>query len=171
MQQHVIVVPFDKLIIVDGVPLRVEFPVPESLHALQWHDGAGHTEWTDGPNRLLALADYAAEVAPYVAHWEREKARLAAEAVAVEEARLAVYNSTEARAARVRAERDRRLTSTNWLVERHAEQVGAGAVPTLTAAEYTALLGYRQALRDIPQQDGFPWTGPDDPACPWPVFD
>jgi hypothetical protein len=27
---------------------------------------------------------------------------------------------------------------------------------------------YRQALRDLPQQPGFPWGGPDDPACPWP---
>ena len=28
---------------------------------------------------------------------------------------------------------------------------------------------YRQALRDLPQQPGFPWGGPDDPECPWPV--
>ena len=167
MKQHVTVVPVDRLIIVDGVPLQFDFPVPGALHALQWHEGAGHTEWTDGPNQPLVLADYASEVALYVAHWEREKARLAAEAVAAEEARLAAYNSTEARAARVRAERDTRLNATNWLIERHAEQTGAGVEPTLSETSYTALLAYRQALRDIPQQDGFPWTGPD--ATPWPT--
>ena len=30
---------------------------------------------------------------------------------------------------------------------------------------------YRQALRDLPEQLGFPWGGPDDPAIPWPVLD
>ena len=108
MKQHVTVVPVDRLIIVDGVPLQFDFPVPDALHALQWHEGAGHTEWTDGPNQPLVLADYASEVAPYVAHWEREKARLAAEAVAAEEARLAAYNGMVGEG--VHIERIRRIT-------------------------------------------------------------
>ena len=41
MKQHVIVVPSDRLIIVDGVPLQFDFPVPENLHAVQWHNGTG----------------------------------------------------------------------------------------------------------------------------------
>jgi hypothetical protein len=33
------------------------------------------------------------------------------------------------------------------------------------------LRAYRQALRDITDQPGFPWNGPDDPACPWPTLE
>lgn len=38
----------------------------------------------------------------------------------------------------------------------------------LDANKLEEIKAYRQALRDIPQQPGFPWGGPDDPACPWP---
>lgn len=69
---------------------------------------------------------------------------------------------------RIRAERDRRLEESTWIVERHRDQLSSGRETTLTDAEYQSWLGYRQALRDIPQQMGFPWNGPDDPACPWP---
>ena len=69
---------------------------------------------------------------------------------------------------RIREERDRRLEESTWIVERHRDQLASGEATTLTKGQYQAWLGYRQALRDIPQQPGFPWNGPDDPACPWP---
>ena len=96
MKQHVIVVPSDRLIIVDGTPLQFDFPAPEKLHAVQWHDGSGHMEWTDDINHPLTSADYAGDVAPFVELWEAEKARLEEEAAAAEAARLAEYNSVEA---------------------------------------------------------------------------
>ena len=96
MKQHVIVVPSDRLIIVDGVPLQFDFPVPENLHAVQWHNGTGEMEWTDDINHPLTPADYAEDVAPFVELWEAEKARLEEEAAAAEAARLAEYNSVEA---------------------------------------------------------------------------
>lgn len=55
----------------------------------------------------------------------------------------------------VRSERDNRLNQTNWLVERHQEQLTLGST-TLSSEEYLTLLAYRQSLRDIPQQEGFP---------------
>lgn len=61
-------------------------------------------------------------------------------------------------AEQVRQDRDSRLTSTNWLVERHKEQIDAGISTTLTADQYKNLLIYRQALRDVPAQAGFPTT-------------
>ena len=70
---------------------------------------------------------------------------------------------------RIRAERDRRLEESTWIVERHRDQLVSGEETTLTDVEYQDWLSYRQALRDLPQQEGFPWDGPDDPACPWPV--
>lgn len=96
MKQHVIVVPSDRLIIVDGTPLQFDFPAPEKLHAVQWHNGTGEMEWRDDINHPLTPADYAEDVAPFVELWEAEKARLEEEAAAAEAARLAEYNSVEA---------------------------------------------------------------------------
>jgi len=60
----------------------------------------------------------------------------------------------------IRAERDRRLTACDYLM-----------MPDypLDSADRTAWSDYRQTLRDLPQHDGFPWSGSDDPAVPWPV--
>lgn len=69
--------------------------------------------------------------------------------------------TVEELAASVRAERDKRITATDYLV-----------MPDypLDTDKLEEIKAYRQALRDIPQQSGFPWNGPDDPACPWPVI-
>lgn len=80
MKQHVTVIPSDQLIAVDGVPLWFGFAAPANLHAIQWHNGTGEIEWTDDINHPLTSADYAEDVAPFVALWEAEKARLDAEA-------------------------------------------------------------------------------------------
>lgn len=71
--------------------------------------------------------------------------------------------TAEQLAAQARAERDTKLTATNWLVERHREEQETGTT-TLTAQEYADLLAYRQALRDVPQQAGFPET------IDWPIL-
>ena len=168
MKQHVTVVPSGRLIVVDGFALCFDFPAPENMHALQWHEGSGHIEWTDDINHPLTPDDYEADVAPFVALWKAERARLDEEAAGAEAARIAEYNSPEARAARVRAERDRRLASCTWIIERHRDQLDNGEATTLSEEQYQAWQTYRQALRDLPQQPGFPWEGPDDPACPWP---
>ena len=68
----------------DGVALFFDFQAPDGLHALQWRDDAGHTEWTGGPNRPLTVEDYDEQVAPYVALWRKEKTRR--EEMAAEEA-------------------------------------------------------------------------------------
>lgn len=104
MKQHVIVVPSDRLIIVDGIPLQFDFPVPENLHAVQWHNGTGEMEWTDDINHPLTPADYAEDVAPFVELWEAEKTRIEEEAAAAEAARLAEYNSVDATRIRKREE-------------------------------------------------------------------
>ena len=80
MKQHVTVIPSDALIAVDGIPLWFDFAAPANLHALQWHDGAGEMEWTDDINHPMTEQDYADDIAPFVALWEAEKARLDAEA-------------------------------------------------------------------------------------------
>ena len=154
------VVPSDKLIMVDGVALHFEFPADQSLHALQWHDGSGHMEVVGQGNVVLSENDYVEKVAPFVALWEAEKVRLETEAEAAEAARLAEYNSEPARFERLRAERDRRLTETDYLL-----------MPDypLSGDSRAAVQAYRQALRDLPAQEGAPWDGGEE-KTPWPVM-
>lgn len=66
--------------------------------------------------------------------------------------------TTEELAAQARAQRDQKLADTSWLIERHHEQAAANLPTSLTAAQYSTLLTYRQALRDVPGQSGFPAT-------------
>ena len=73
MQNHVTVIPQDKTIIVDGQGLRFDFAAPADLHALQWHNGSGHVEFSDEltPNLIIqGQEDYEKYVRPYVQMWE-----------------------------------------------------------------------------------------------------
>lgn len=149
----VTVVPADKLIIVDGLPLVFNFSAPLNLHALQWDGQQGHMEWADDFNWPLPVADitaYTDEVAPYVALWQAEKERLEREVEAAEAARLAEHNSTAARAARLRAERDARLAATDkYLLADYP----------ISPESLEAVKTCRQALRDLPGKPGAPFDG------------
>ena len=158
----VTVVPSDKLIIVDGeaIVFDAPFAAPANLHALQWNGQQGHVEWTDDYNWPLEPEAYEEEVAPYVALWQAEKARLEKAAAEAEAARLAEYNSEAARFERLRAERDRRIAATDYLI-----------MPDYPLDDtYRRMVEYyRQALRDLPTKEGAPWDGGGD-ATPWPAM-
>lgn len=77
MKNQVTIVPADKLVIVDGVGLILDFAAPENLHAVQWQGNSGHCEYIDDTaNRELIAEDYETEIAPYVTLWEVEKSRI-----------------------------------------------------------------------------------------------
>lgn len=156
----VTVVPADNLIIVDGAALVFPFDAPTNLHALQWRGDTGHTEWTDGPNKPLTAEDYDEQVVPFVKLWQEEKARQEQAVAEAEAARLAEYNSEEARFERLRAERDRRLSATDYLLMQDYP---------LQEDQRIAVQAYRQALRDLPSQEGAPWDGGGE-ETPWPVM-
>lgn len=159
VSSRVTVVPSDKLILVNGEPMRFTYSAPENLHALQWHDGSGHLEFTDHrPNEPLKEEDYTEKVLPYVQLWEAEKNRLAEEEKKAEAARLEEYNSEPARFERLRAERDRRLSATDYLM--------TSDYP-LTDEQRAAVTAYRTALRELPAQEGAPWDG-GEKDTPWP---
>ncbi|HDR8929202.1 TPA: phage tail protein [Burkholderia vietnamiensis] len=63
-----------------------------------------------------------------------------------------------------RAQRDAALKSTDWLVSRHQDEKLIGNGTTLAADQFTILLKYRQALRDLADANG--WPNVDLPAAP-----
>jgi hypothetical protein len=58
-------------------------------------------------------------------------------------------------AANERARRNARLTATDWVVARQEEHILLGTAEE-NAERFKAFATFRQALRDVPQQPGFP---------------
>jgi len=46
-------------------------------------------------------------------------------------------------------ERNNRFANTDWLLQRHQEEILLMTTPTLTNTQFSALLSYRQQLRDL----------------------
>ena len=69
------------------------------------------------------------------------------------EAHLNPVPTTEQLADTARAERDRLIESVRWRIERHSDELALGSEPT---EPLEPLLQYVQAMRDVPQQAGFP---------------
>jgi vacuolar-type H+-ATPase subunit H len=63
---------------------------------------------------------------------------------------------------RIRDERDRLIKAEAWRIERYNSEVRQGLEPS---DNIVALDAYIQALRDIPEQAGFPWN------VEWPVLE
>lgn len=68
---------------------------------------------------------------------------------------------------RLRAMRDYKIAKMLWMRERHADELALGKITSLTTEQYTTLLTYIQALRDLPAQEGAPWDGGGE-LTPWP---
>lgn len=71
--------------------------------------------------------------------------------------------TAEQLAASTRQQRDALIAASDWIVARHRDQVEGSVKVSLTSAQYAALMDYRQSLRDVPAQKGFP------PSVSWPV--
>lgn len=70
-------------------------------------------------------------------------------------------------AAEARLWRDTEISDSQWLVERHRDQTDAGTTTTLTSDQYSALLVYRQSLRDWPTVADFPADSTKPAAPDW----
>ena len=80
MKNQVTVIIDDKLIIVDGRALNVNFTIPQNAHeglrAIQWHNEKGNAECVqDGlaHNHLFGADKYDEYVKPFVDLWEAQK--------------------------------------------------------------------------------------------------
>ena len=67
----------------------------------------------------------------------------------------------EAECKKVRNERDRLIDREDWRYTRYNSEVRQGLTPS---DDIVALDAYIQALRDIPEQVGFPWD------VEWPIL-
>lgn len=65
-----------------------------------------------------------------------------------------------------KAKRDIKLDQSQWMVNRHRDQVEASIETSLAPSEYVELLTFRQALRDLPTQDvdSRNWVWPPEPS-------
>ena len=71
MKNIVTVIPADNCIIVDGVGVHCNVIAPEYLHALQWSEGNGCIEFTNGSSPLhFEKQEYIKYVQPFVTAWE-----------------------------------------------------------------------------------------------------
>ena len=68
----------------------------------------------------------------------------------------------EEQAREVRAKRDRLIAQEDWRYARYASEIRQGLTPS---DDIEALDAYIQALRDVPQQNGFPYE------IEWPVLE
>jgi len=111
------------------------------LWALHWKDGKGEYQFDDPPkNFFFSKTKYSQYVQPYVDQWETEKARQKAEFEAE-------WNKPENVEARAREQRNVLLEETDYIL-----------MPDypITAEQREAWTAYRQALRDLPEQEGWP---------------
>lgn len=74
-----------------------------------------------------------------------------------EEERLQTMTEEE-KASYHRQKRDTLLNAELWKLQRHEQEKALEIQTTLSEQEYLALLQYIQALRELPQQEGFPNT-------------
>lgn len=131
MRSSVSVIPEDHFIAVDGVGYFLDFSAPDNLHAVQWHNGKGHCEWTDRGNSPIVSFDE--EVQPYVMIWEAEYARLQA---------LEQAEQTPERVAERKCREDLEnqlmyLENTDWYVVRY-EETGTAIPAEVTTARAAA---------------------------------
>lgn len=75
MRNHVSVIPYDQVVIVDGKSFVLSFTAPDNIHAIQWHTDSGHIEYSDGKQNaeINGENDYASYVSPFVSLWEEEE--------------------------------------------------------------------------------------------------
>jgi hypothetical protein len=117
--------------------------VPAEVHAVQWDGSEGEIEYVsnDVPNEAItALPAWAESIA------NERKAVIDAEIAAEKQAeadRIAYENSTEGKAEMARVDRNLLIAQTDWW---------ASSDLTMTSEQ----IAYRQALRDITAQEGFP---------------
>ena len=112
-----------------------------NIHAIQWYGDHGEVEYNDRNEEITDFSTFN----QLLLDRDAEIDRVVEEAIEEERSEDEV----------VREERDRLLDSTDWVILRYLDQ--GDEVPS----EWKE---YRQALRDVPEQEGFPGS------VDWPIM-
>ena len=135
----------DSLVILNGDPcFDVDFGscnIPKNTHALQWDGVSGWIEEKGSNNVQISELPEWANLCIGLWHEREPPIELPAEDL-------------------IRFKRDGLLSYTDWVIAKAVEQACVGSIDPIIAPEW---LAYRQSLRDVTQQAGFP----NDVA--WPV--
>ena len=163
-----VAVSFDeKFIVVDGQHVYFENGIKpiqkhEDANAVYWNNGFGIIDRKNASKDgdTFEESEYAVNVAPYIEQWQTEIERLqAVEAKRIQEAideEKRLSEDKDRIEARLRNERNTKLLESDRLM-----------LPDYPIDEETrqAVIAYRQALRDLPEQEGWP-ENVQWPICP-----
>ena len=114
----------------------------------------GTTMWVEKEPFTGRITDY--DFTEAMALWEQAESMLSVQVPEPEPL------TPEQKAEEARAERDYKIQSIRWRIERHHDELALGLEPS---EPLEPLLEYVQKLRDVPQQEGFPenFEWPTDP--------
>ena len=105
MKMHITIIPEDHFMSIDGMTMNFDFPAPENLHAIQWHNGRGEAEYKDeSPNYIFDSSEYESILAPFVSAFEIEYQKREEERIAEEKRQEEEYNKPENVQERLRKE-------------------------------------------------------------------
>lgn len=120
-----------------------------SINAIQYRDGSLSIEYKipEIPNYEVSGEEADSFIAPFIELFFSRRHEMRRLHRKVQED---VFNSWD----RIRGEREYLISSAEWVVDRHRNEVELGIETTISQSQYVEVLRYFQALRDIPQSQG-----------------
>ena len=109
-------------------------------------------QWTGGSGESVKLDDDYHKEIVHAINIDRKS-------VSIVDGKIVITDripTDEQLARNARRERDKRLASALAVLDRHEKQARYGLPTTLTEAQAVEVAVYAQALRDVPEQAGFP---------------
>ena len=157
---RVTIIPEDCIVAIDGVAVRIVMPtINESIHAVQWYNSKGtieHKATSNTNNIVITHIEEINDISIFQEIIDIATAKIAADKIIAEEKEIV---TSEMIAAGARQDRDFRLITSDWT------QIQLPDV-SLSSNQIAQWKEYRQQLRDITLQPGFPnnivW--PEKPA-------
>jgi hypothetical protein len=146
---RVTIIPADQLVVIDGTSVIIDnMPIVNaSIHAVQWYETNGtieHKDTSNTNNVVLTHIEEITELSSFQEIIDIATAKIAADKIIAAERETI---TSEMIIARVRADRDFRLTQSDWT------QLSDVTLSPIQLAQWKE---YRQQLRDITLQTDFP---------------
>ncbi|MBJ2270031.1 tail fiber assembly protein [Pseudomonas sp. MF6772] len=111
---------------------------------------------SDGCSMPDDVLEVASEVFERMLRVREEGGRVVPDEDGLPIAAPALLPTSEELAEKERRWRDKVISTSEWIVTRHRDEVDMGQETQITPEQFSELLRYRQALRDWPTAEGFP---------------